>query len=204
VFWGPYARQEDVVLPALRAGQVLTPDDLRVLEKKTTPPPRYDQGGLIKKLESSGIGRPATFASIIDTLLRRDYVRELEAGRGKQFLQPTEFGLQVDGLMSHAFPELVSEGYTADMEAGLDAIERGSATRPAWLRAWYDGFRAAMARAGSLGAAYRAQHGLRARRPGGGAPRTRRRPATAAGRRRTGRSRARAARGASSPARRAA
>jgi DNA topoisomerase IA len=53
VFWGPYARQEDVVLPALRAGQVLTPDDLRVLEKKTTPPPRYDQGGLIKKLESS-------------------------------------------------------------------------------------------------------------------------------------------------------
>jgi DNA topoisomerase-1 len=127
VFWGPYARQEDVVLPALRAGQVLTPDDLRVLEKKTTPPPRYDQGGLIKKLESSGIGRPATFASIIDTLLRRDYVRELEAGRGKQFLQPTEFGLQVDGLMSHAFPELVSEGTRRTWRRGST---RSSAARP--------------------------------------------------------------------------
>jgi DNA topoisomerase-1 len=95
-------------------------------------------------------------------------VRELEAGRGKQFLQPTEFGLQVDGLMSHAFPELVSEGYTASMEAGLDAIERGSATRPAWLRAWYDGFRAAMARAESLGR--RVPRAARAARaaPGGG------------------------------------
>jgi DNA topoisomerase-1 len=163
VFWGPYARQEDVVLPALAPGQRLTPDDLRVLEKKTTPPARYDQGGLIKKLESSGIGRPATFAGIIDTLLRRDYVRELEAGRGKKFLQPTEFGLQVDGLLSHAFPELVTEGYTADMEAALDAIERGTETRPVWLRAWYGAFRAAMARAQTLGAEYRGTHGLRAR-----------------------------------------
>ena len=100
-------------------------------EKQTTPPPRYDQGALIKKLETSGIGRPATFASIIDTLLKRDYVRELEAAAGKKFLQPTEFGLQVDGLMSHAFPELVTEGYTAEMEAQLDAIEGGAATRPA-------------------------------------------------------------------------
>jgi DNA topoisomerase-1 len=104
VFWGPYARQEDVVLPAVQPGQVLTADAVRVHERKTTPPSRYDQGGLIKKLESSGIGRPATFAGIIETLLRRDYVRELEVARGKQVLQPTEFGLQVDGLMSHAFP----------------------------------------------------------------------------------------------------
>ena len=172
VFWGPYARQEDVVLPKVAPGQVLSPTDLLVHEKQTTPPSRYDQGGLIKKLETSGIGRPATFAGIIDTLLKRDYVRELDAGRGKAFLQPTAFGLQVDGLMSHALPELVTERYTADMESRLDAIERGEETRPAYLRAWYDDFRAAMARAGSLGAEYRAAHGLRARAPsaGGRAP----------------------------------
>jgi DNA topoisomerase-1 len=167
-FWGPYARQEDVVLPKVVAGQTLTADALRVLEKSTQPPPRYDQGALIKKLETSGIGRPATFAGIIDTLLQREYVRELKAARGKAFLQPTEFGLQVDGLMTSALPELVSERYTAEMEGKLDEIERGDATRPRYLRAWYDAFREAMGRAATLGAEYRAAHGLTARAFGGG------------------------------------
>ncbi|MGZ8494214.1 MAG: type I DNA topoisomerase, partial [Gemmatirosa sp.] len=168
VFWGPYSRQEDVVLPALAGGQVLSPTDLKIHEKETTPPSRYDQGALIKKLETSGIGRPATFAGIIETLLKRDYVRELAGGKGKKFLQPTEFGLQVDGLLSHTFPDLVTERYTAEMEAKLDAIEGGEATRPAYLRAWYDDFRTAMGRAHALGAEYRQAHGLRAQGPRGG------------------------------------
>ncbi|MDF1504627.1 type I DNA topoisomerase [Roseisolibacter sp. H3M3-2] len=168
VFWGPYVRQEDVELPPLRAGQVVTPTDLVVHQKETTPPPRYDQGALIKKLETSGIGRPATFAGIIDTLLKRDYVRETTGGKGKKLLQPTEFGMQVDGLLTHTFADLVTEGYTAEMEARLDAIERGDATRPEYLRAWYHGFRAAMGRAQTLGAEYRAAHGLRSRGPRGG------------------------------------
>ncbi len=169
VFWGPYTRQEDVVLPAVRQAQTLAPTDFAAHERQTTPPSRYDQGALIKKLETSGVGRPATFASIIATLLDRDYARELDAGRGKKFLQPTEFGLQVDGLLSHTFPELVTEHYTAEMESQLDAIERGEATRPTYLREWYDAFRAAMARAQPLGAAYRATHGLRSRRSAEGA-----------------------------------
>ncbi|HEX5831656.1 MAG TPA: DNA topoisomerase, partial [Gemmatimonadaceae bacterium] len=140
-----------------------------VHEKQTTPPSRYDQGALIKKLETSGIGRPATFASIIATLLERDYVRELAAGRGKQFLQPTEHGLAIDGLLSHAFPELVTERYTAEMEGKLDEIERGDATRPAYLRGWYAAFREAMGRAHARGAEYRAEHGLRSSAPRGGA-----------------------------------
>ncbi len=169
VFWGPYTQQEDVVLPALAPGQTLSPTDLLVHERQTKPPSRYDQGALIKKLETSGIGRPATFASIIDTLLKRDYVRELAGGKGKQFLQPTEFGMQVDGLMTHTFPDLVTERYTAEMEAKLDAIEGGEATRPAYLRAWYDQFRAAMTRAHTLGAEYRQAHGLRSSAPRGAA-----------------------------------
>ncbi|MFL5581218.1 MAG: type I DNA topoisomerase [Gemmatimonadaceae bacterium] len=168
-YWGPYSRQEDTILPALRAGQALGVTDLAVEEKKTSPPPRYDQGALIKKLESSGIGRPATFAGIIATLLERDYAREISAGRGKQVLQPTEFGMQVDGLMSHALPELVTEHYTAAMETQLDEIERGNQTRHEYLTAWYRDFRLAMGRAEGLGAAYRAEHGLRSRYTRGGA-----------------------------------
>lgn len=165
VFWGPYARAEDVVLPAVTPGQRLAVDELTVHEKATTPPPRYDQGALIQALERLGIGRPATFASIIETLLRREYVQELTGARGKTVLQPTAFGLQVDALVAHAFPALVTPDYTADMEGRLDAIERGAETRPAYLQRWYADFRAAMAHAQALGAAWRTAHGVSARAP---------------------------------------
>ena len=152
-YWKPYARQEERELPAVVAGQQLTPGKYAIAEKRTSPPPRYDTGALIRKLELSGIGRPATFASIIETLLRRDYVVETTtgaagAGKGgtdgkadgdggrpagraksaaagsKRVLQPTALGLQVDGLLSASLPTLVGEEYTAAMEAALDHIER--------------------------------------------------------------------------------
>ncbi|HEU4564451.1 MAG TPA: DNA topoisomerase, partial [Gemmatimonadaceae bacterium] len=167
VYWGPYARQEDVVLPAVAAGQQLTVEKLETLEKKTNPPPRYDQGALIKKLERSGIGRPATFAGIIDTLLKRDYVREMTAGRGKKVLQPTDLGMKLDGLMTAVFPALVTEEYTAEMERNLDEIEQGERSRLDYLRPWYEAFRAQMGTAVALGPAYRAEHQLAASRPRG-------------------------------------
>ncbi|HEU4698336.1 MAG TPA: type I DNA topoisomerase [Gemmatimonadales bacterium] len=170
VYWRPWARQEDTLLPALAVGQTLGVETYAVEEKKTTPPPRYDTGALIKKLESSGIGRPSTFASIIETLLRREYVQEIAAGRGKKVLQPTAFGLQVDALLADAMPPLVSEEYTAAMEAELDRLEAGDgAGRRAFLESWYREFRAALAASLPRAAAYRAEHGLRAsRRPSGG------------------------------------
>ncbi len=75
-YWRPYARQEEHELPSVTAGQQLTPGKYAIAEKRTSPPSRYDTGALIRKLELSGIGRPATFASIIETLLRRDYAIE--------------------------------------------------------------------------------------------------------------------------------
>mgnify|MGYP001038510104 CR=1 FL=1 len=75
-YWRPYARQEEHELPQVSAGQRLTPGKYAIAEKRTSPPSRYDTGALIRKLELSEIGRPATFASIIETLLRRDYVVE--------------------------------------------------------------------------------------------------------------------------------
>jgi DNA topoisomerase-1 len=163
-FWKPYSRQEDEELPAVRPGQTLGVRDYAIEEKQTTPPSRYDTGALIRKLEVSGIGRPATFASIIETLLKRGYVQELKAGKGKVFLQPTGFGLQVDGLLTESFPELVSEGYTASMEGELDRIERAAGeTRVGFLTRWYADFRAAMQRALPRASAYRVAHNLSAR-----------------------------------------
>ena len=164
VYWRPYARQEDELLPAVAPNQVLAPRDYDVEEKSTTPPSRYDTGGLIRKLEVSGIGRPSTFASIIETLLRRDYVREMVAGRGKKVLQPTEHGMRVDGLLTETFPDLVSEAYTARMEGEIDRIEKGAGeTRVGYLSRWYADFRRAMSDALPRATRYRQEHKLAAR-----------------------------------------
>jgi DNA topoisomerase-1 len=169
-FWKAYARQEDEELPAVSPGQTLAVEGYGIEEKQTSPPPRYDTGALIRKLEVSGIGRPATFASIVETLLRRNYVQEVTISRGKRVLQPTAFGLQVDGLLTESFPELVSEGYTAAMEAELDRIESGGGeTRLGYLRRWYAEFRAAMSAALPRASRYRVAHQLHSRpRPGRG------------------------------------
>lgn len=168
-FWRPYARQEGDELPAVTPGQTLLVNGFSVEEKQTAPPTRYDTGALIRKLEISGIGRPATFANIIETLLKRAYVHELAAGKGKKFLQPTVFGLQVDGLLTESFPELVSESYTAAMESELDRIEHADGeTRVGYLRRWHGDFRAAMSRALPRASAYRVTHRLSARSIGGG------------------------------------
>ena len=167
-YWRPYARQEDEELPAVQAGQRLAPRDYAIEEKQTSPPPRYDTGALIRKLEVSGIGRPATFASIIETLLRRSYVQEVALGR-KRVLQPTAFGLQVDGLLTEAFPDLVSEGYTAAMEAELDRIEgEAGETRLGYLRRWHAEFRGHMRDALPRASRYRVAHQLAARPRAGG------------------------------------
>lgn len=167
-FWGPYARQNDDELPTVTNGQQLSPDEYAVDEKQTSPPGRYDTGSLIRKLETSGVGRPATFASIIETLLRRSYVEETKVRGGKTVLQPTEHGLKVDGLLTACFPRLVSEEYTADMEGSLDRIERGDdLDRVGYLKDWFAGFRDSMDAALPRAAEYRQEHGLKARSGGG-------------------------------------
>jgi len=169
VFWRPYARQEDTVIPAVTAGQTLGVEQYDVAEKQTTPPPRYDTGGLIRKLETSGIGRPSTFAAIVETLLRREYVQEIAAGRGKKVLQPTELGMRTDELLTASMAPLVSERYTADMEAALDRMESGDGLeRRPFLASWYGDFRSALQAALPRAAEYREAHGLR-RAPRGGA-----------------------------------
>jgi DNA topoisomerase-1 len=171
--WGPYARQDDVLLPATRAGETLPTPEITQEEKKTTPPSRYDDAALIKELESAGVGRPSTYAMIMQTLLSRGYIEEMD-GRGKgnkKVLRATDKGLEVDDLLLAVFPELIESSYTATMEDALDRIESGdNLSRASYLGEWYADFRAKLDRAGPAVASFCAERGIVRSGGGGGEP----------------------------------
>ena len=111
------------VLPALTEGQTLDVRAITPEQKFTQPPPRYNEGSLVKALEEDGIGRPSTYASIISVLQARDYVNKIE-GR----FRPTILGRRlVDKLLHPVFDDILDVEYTARMEEQLDEIEKGKA-----------------------------------------------------------------------------
>lgn len=164
-YWAAYLAQQDLSIPQIREGATLTVDEIEVRKRQTSPPSRYDTGSLTEKLEKTGVGRPSTFATIIDTLLHRGYVVEDKSSRGRRWLIPTDFGLQVDGLLTESFPDLVLPDYTASMETSLDQLEAdpGAGTHTDYLFAWHQAFQGALQAALPRAEAYRTQHGLRAR-----------------------------------------
>jgi DNA topoisomerase-1 len=107
-------------LPKLEKGQILKPQKIILEERQTEPPKRYTEGSLVKKLESLGIGRPSTYATIIKTLKERGYV-VVEKG----YLKPTETAFLVLDYLMENFPKLVDYQYTAKMEEVLDLVEEG-------------------------------------------------------------------------------
>ena len=124
------------VLPPLTEGQALDLRELRPDQKFTQPPPRYNEGSLVKALEENGIGRPSTYASIISVLQARDYVNKLE-GR----FRPTILGRRlVDKLLHPVFDDILDVEYTARMEDQLDEIEKGKADYKETLTAFYKSF----------------------------------------------------------------
>ena len=110
-------------LPALNAGDRLTLNDLKAEQHFTEPPPRYNEASLVKELEERGIGRPSTYASIINTIQDREYVQK-QGGRNGRFV-PTEIGTVVNGLLVTNFPYIFDTKYTARLEEELDDIEDG-------------------------------------------------------------------------------
>lgn len=114
------ARGEDVELPKVSEGDVLSLNDISSEEKETTPPNRYSEAGLVKELEKRGIGRPSTYAATIKTLQDRGYVTK--EGRT---LFPTDTGDVVSSFLEENFTEYVSDTFTADMEDELDEIALG-------------------------------------------------------------------------------
>jgi len=111
---------EDMNLPKLSKGDLVSIDDLVCNQHFTEPPPRYSEASLVKTLEEFGIGRPSTYASIITTLLNREYV-ELD---GRRFM-PTDTGRVVSDFLGEHFTKYVDYDFTATLEDDLDAISRG-------------------------------------------------------------------------------
>lgn len=114
------ARGEDVELPEVKADDGLKLIELNSTEKATEPPSRYTEAGLIKELESRGIGRPSTYATIMKTLDDRGYVRK--EGRT---LFPTDTGDVVSTFLENNFANYISDTFTAEMEDELDDISNG-------------------------------------------------------------------------------
>jgi DNA topoisomerase-1 len=125
---------EDRRLPTMTIGQAIKVDEYTCEGHETKPPARYTEPTLVKKLEELGIGRPSTFASIIQTIQDRGYVSK----RGRA-LVPTFLAFSVTGLLETHFTKLVDYDFTASMEEDLDKIAAGDAGRVDWLRDFYYG-----------------------------------------------------------------
>lgn len=110
----------DVILPKLTVGQNVAWSDIVSSQHFTKPPPRFSDASLIKLLEKEGVGRPSTYASILDTLLNRKYVE-----RKDKSLTATETGIMVSDYLTDSFPSIVDAKFTSDMELSLDKIADG-------------------------------------------------------------------------------
>jgi DNA topoisomerase-1 len=115
--------------------------DLEKLEPEqhfTEPPPRYNEASLVRELEEQGIGRPSTYASIINTIQDREYVVKHGGSRGRFY--PTEIGVVVCELLVESFPYIFDTKYTARLEEELDDIEEGKEKWTTLLNGFYDYF----------------------------------------------------------------
>lgn len=131
---GDADKADDQALPALAVGDVLRLKEVEPKGHTTSPKPRYTEASLVKALEEKGIGRPSTFASIIDVILNRGYVTK----RG-QALIPSWLAFSVVRLLEQHFADLVDYDFTAALEDDLDAIARGEQKREDWLKEFYFG-----------------------------------------------------------------
>src|SRR5215470_5631360 len=123
-------------LPPLTEGESLALRELLPEQHFTQPPPRFSQATLIKELEEQGIGRPSTYASIMSTILNKEYVVEDRQRR----LLPTELGFLVTDMLVRAFPDVLNVEFTAGMENVLDAIEDGKQNWVDAMRRFYGPF----------------------------------------------------------------
>lgn len=127
---------EDVILPKLAEGEALKLKEITTTGKETEPPARFSEAGLVKELEKRGIGRPSTYASIIQTIISRGYVI-----KEQRALLPTETGEVVSDFLSQYFANYISDEFTAEMENELDEIANGSRSYLKTLKDFYGPFK---------------------------------------------------------------
>ena len=128
------SEEKEALLPVLSPGDIVPITSLTPNGHATSPPARYTEASLVKKLEELGIGRPSTWASIMQTIVDRGYV-----WKKGQALVPTWTAFAVVGLMEKHFDELVDYAFTARLEDDLDAIARTEVRKEKWLRGFYFG-----------------------------------------------------------------
>jgi len=122
----PYSTSKEELLPSIVKDENVILKDVKGEQHFTKPPAMYNTASVVKKLEEEGIGRPSTYATIIDTLMKRQYVEK----KGKAFI-PTELGKKVGEYLVGAFPELMSMNFTARIEDQLDDVADAT-------KVWYD------------------------------------------------------------------
>lgn len=126
---------EDKALKEITEKQILTVQNFNNLEQFTIPKGRYNDASLVKELEKKGIGRPSTYASIISTLITRNYII-----RENKLLNPTDVGMLVSDFLVKNFPKIVDYNFTAKMEDQLDGIVNQKVTKVKMLNDFYPEF----------------------------------------------------------------
>lgn len=134
------ARGEDTEVPKLEKGDILPCKEVEVEAKQTQPPNRYTEAGLIKELEKRGIGRPSTYASIMNTIVQRGYVEK----EGRTLI-PTDTGDVVSSFLEDHFADYISDDFTSEMEDDLDEIATGDKKYEKLLTDFYKPFNKAVA-----------------------------------------------------------
>lgn len=138
-------KEKDTLLPELAAGDSLALSKLNPEQHFTEPPPRYNDASIVKTLEEMGIGRPSTYAPIIETIQKRGYVERRE----KQF-HPTELGFIVTDMLEEYFKHIVDVKFTANLEGELDEVADGSLDKNDLLRNFYNPFEETLKKAESV------------------------------------------------------
>lgn len=145
---GKYEQRSDKMLPKLALDEKLTSLTTEGKQSFTNPPSRYTEAKLIEAMEENGIGRPSTYATIVDTIVERAYVtlEKTETSKVKYFF-PTEQGLLTDTKLGEHFSTLINVEYTAKMEEELDQIAEGKLEQIEALSSFYDTFDALLKQA---------------------------------------------------------
>ncbi|WP_289219779.1 type I DNA topoisomerase [Ileibacterium valens] len=142
--YAKYENQKETILPELTEGEVLPEKDVRIEGSQhfTEPPARYTEARVIRELEEKSIGRPSTYASIIDTLQARGYVLLAKASEGSKtkVFTPTEQGMLTDEKLQEFFNSIINVEYTANMEKALDIIAEGQEDYVKYLKEFYGDF----------------------------------------------------------------
>lgn len=133
--YGDYESSEDVMLPDLTGIDSIKADEVLKEQHFTKPSPRYTESSLIKDLEKLGIGRPSTYATIMETIKARDYVKVED----KKFI-PTKIGIETTDKLQEGFSDIINVEYTANMEKELDEIAEAKINNVDVLKEFYDKF----------------------------------------------------------------